>query len=358
MLDPSDPDACGQCHAGTPGAGARRDVLRARARRRAPRATRSRRALACNTCHGSGTRIYPPRDPLLLSRATRHRGSSRRSRPAVGGERVRHPCSTCHPTPGRPHVITGSTATGRRRHLRSGAVVGARGELRPGDRRVRGLLPRPGRPGLRAPWSDTTARLQQLPPLAPARTLPGACTDCHADANATGTALTGSLHMNGAWSWQRKRPVRRMPRNRREPLADHGGPPRPRESDDHRPVACASCHPVPSTITDPTHLDGVVQVTFTGLAVARGASPVWNGTSCTSVACHGANLADPAGCPSWTDHVRRCREVRRLPRHSLRRSTRRRRRATRATATAPRSPSTRKGCRRSRERPRCSTSTA
>jgi hypothetical protein len=59
---------------------------------------------------------------------------------------------------------------------------------------------------------------------------------------------------------------------------------------------------VPTTITDPTHLDGVVQVTFTGLAIARGALPAWNGTSCTSVACHGANLADtPLVVPTWTD---------------------------------------------------------
>jgi predicted CxxxxCH...CXXCH cytochrome family protein len=68
------------------------------------------------------------------------------------------------------------------------------------------------------------------------------------------------------------------------------------------PTDCASCHPVPTTITDPTHLDGVVQVTFTGLAIARGALPAWNGTSCTSVACHGANLADtPLVVPTWTD---------------------------------------------------------
>jgi predicted CxxxxCH...CXXCH cytochrome family protein len=67
-------------------------------------------------------------------------------------------------------------------------------------------------------------------------------------------------------------------------------------------IPCASCHPVPTTITDPLHLDGVVHVTFSGLAVARGASPAWNGTSCTSVACHGANLADiPAVLPTWTD---------------------------------------------------------
>ncbi len=28
---------------------------------------------------------------------------------------------------------------------------------------------------------------------------------------------------------------------------------------------------------------------------------MWNGVSCTNVACHGANLADPAAVPLWSD---------------------------------------------------------
>ncbi len=52
---------------------------------------------------------------------------------------------------------------------------------------------------------------------------------------------------------------------------------------------------------DPVHLDGTVHVALSGLAVARGALAVWDGTSCASVACHGANLADPAALPSWND---------------------------------------------------------
>ena len=58
---------------------------------------------------------------------------------------------------------------------------------------------------------------------------------------------------------------------------------------------------VPATILDPVHLDGTVHVTFSGLATARGAVPTWNGAACTNVACHGANLADPAAVPVWDD---------------------------------------------------------
>jgi predicted CxxxxCH...CXXCH cytochrome family protein len=65
---------------------------------------------------------------------------------------------------------------------------------------------------------------------------------------------------------------------------------------------CASCHVVPAAIVAPAHLDGIVQVAFAGHAVDRGASPVWDGHACSSVACHGAALVDPpAVAPVWSD---------------------------------------------------------
>jgi predicted CxxxxCH...CXXCH cytochrome family protein len=67
------------------------------------------------------------------------------------------------------------------------------------------------------------------------------------------------------------------------------------------PIGCDTCHIVPSNALDPSHLDNPVNVTFSGLATARGAQPVWDGTRCTNVACHGANLSDPAATPQWTD---------------------------------------------------------
>lgn len=67
------------------------------------------------------------------------------------------------------------------------------------------------------------------------------------------------------------------------------------------PLACSNCHVVPATIIDPAHLDGTVHVAFTGLATARGALPIWSGGQCSNVACHGADLADPAASPVWND---------------------------------------------------------
>jgi predicted CxxxxCH...CXXCH cytochrome family protein len=67
------------------------------------------------------------------------------------------------------------------------------------------------------------------------------------------------------------------------------------------PLDCTNCHVVPSTILDPAHLDGTAHVTFSGLAVARGSTPTWDGARCADVACHGANLPDPAAIPAWND---------------------------------------------------------
>jgi predicted CxxxxCH...CXXCH cytochrome family protein len=69
------------------------------------------------------------------------------------------------------------------------------------------------------------------------------------------------------------------------------------------PVACASCHVVPTTVLSPGHLDGPVRVAFSGLALARSSSPAWDGAGCSGVACHGANLpGSPAVLvPQWLD---------------------------------------------------------
>lgn len=73
-----------------------------------------------------------------------------------------------------------------------------------------------------------------------------------------------------------------------------------------RPVACAECHVVPAAVDAGTHLDGVTQVRFTGVARANGAAPTWNGMTCASSACHDSAVwrGSPGGgsspAPTWT----------------------------------------------------------
>ena len=74
--------------------------------------------------------------------------------------------------------------------------------------------------------------------------------------------------------------------------------------DDPRPVTgahaehagyCATCHPVPAAVAAAGHIDGTVDLVFSGLAVAGGATPVYDGTSCSGSYCH------QLGSPAWED---------------------------------------------------------
>jgi len=77
-------------------------------------------------------------------------------------------------------------------------------------------------------------------------------------------------------------------------------------------IACSACHVVPATVNDPGHIQfAPARVSFSGVSAADGASPAWNGTTCSSTYCHGngATLAGDTGAqlrtPAWggTDHV-------------------------------------------------------
>lgn len=77
------------------------------------------------------------------------------------------------------------------------------------------------------------------------------------------------------------------------------------------PIPCSSCHAVPDQVTSPGHLDSPlpVEVLFGGLAVAGGATPIWdrNQATCDGAYCHGggATLLDDSAPgivrnPGWT----------------------------------------------------------
>jgi predicted CxxxxCH...CXXCH cytochrome family protein len=304
MLDATDPEACGQCHDGTPAPVAGVTSF-------APGATSCTSChaqpggvLACGTCHGTTARAYPPRDPCFFpgdaAAAGAHAVHVEPSQTHAAG----FACATCHPVPGSP-VIAGLHGDGLVEVTFDAALVGPEASFDPASGTCAvtchdfgGARPRPA-------WTDTT-------PMActdchgspPPGHFPGSCTSCHSEANATGTALSGGpLHLDG-----------------RVELGDGSGAcgachgsgddpwPRTAAHPAHEsptisaPVACASCHPVPASIEDPVHLDGVVHVAFSGLALARGAAPSYDGATCASVACHGAVLPDvPAVVPAWAD---------------------------------------------------------
>lgn len=304
MLDARDENACGRCHDGAPARPS--DVTSS-----APRATACTScheepggALACGTCHGSGAKSYPPRDPCFFP-----------SDGARGGAHAAHvekgallaeglPCSACHPVTGTD-VMSGLHGNGGIEIVFDESRVGPH----PSYDRSTGIcsVSCHDRGGARArpAWSETSEmRCGDCHGAPPARHYAGACTQCHAEADATGMHLSATtLHMNG-----------------KVDLGDGSGTcgachgrgddpwPTTQAHGAHAAPAvttaseCTSCHVVPSTVGDPGHLDGMVQIRFSGRAVDRGARATWNGQSCQDVACHGAELVDPPPfVPVWSD---------------------------------------------------------
>src|SRR5437773_130863 len=78
----------------------------------------------CDTCHGSGTRSYPPRDGCFYSdragQGAAHAAHVESSASRQGGL----PCSTCHPVPDE-RVIGGAHGNGSVEIVFDRAVVGA-----------------------------------------------------------------------------------------------------------------------------------------------------------------------------------------------------------------------------------------
>ena len=71
-----------------------------------------------------------------------------------------------------------------------------------------------------------------------------------------------------------------------------------------RTVQCQDCHTVPGHYSDPGHLDPTLpaELTFSALARADGAQPVFDGATCSNTYCHGATLLAGGSntTPNWT----------------------------------------------------------
>jgi predicted CxxxxCH...CXXCH cytochrome family protein len=305
MLDASDPGACGRCHDGTPA----RPAGVTQSAPGAPSCTSCHDqvggVLACSTCHGSGVKDYPPRDRCFFPGdvAGAHAAHVESSPERSGGL----PCSTCHPVPGSP-VIGGLHGNGTVEvTFDPTRVAGAAGAASydPSVGACAGSCHDHGGTKPRVTWTEPASPIgcgdcHRSPPVGH---FIGPCTGCHVEANANGTSLSGGpLHLNGKVDLgDGSGKCGACHGTGDDPWPVTAAHPAHESSALTAPLACSNCHVVPATILDPVHLDGTVHVVFSDLATARGATPVWNGDTCTNVACHGANLADPAAEPAWND---------------------------------------------------------
>ncbi|NOY93001.1 MAG: CxxxxCH/CxxCH domain-containing protein [Deltaproteobacteria bacterium] len=306
MLDPSLPGSCGRCHEGAP---TRPEGVTGTAYE-APTCTschdEADGVLACSTCHGSKGHAYPPRDACFFGADAGNAGVHAKHVDQVGLE-----CSVCHgehttdfsgihgdgvvqvvfSDPRAENFPDGSSSTASYNEVDKTCTVGCHD--RGGDEPI-------------PTWSaDLRLNCNSCHQAPPPDHFAGACSDCHAEPNADGTALTpGPLHANGQVD---------LGDGSGDCTACHGvdeeGWPADGAHPSHREptlrirVPCDSCHIVPITPLDPGHFDDTPgpEVTFSGLATARGATPSYDGSGCSDVACHGAGLSGGRlTSPVWT----------------------------------------------------------
>ena len=254
-----------------------------------------------------GARV-PTARPVLLPRGRRARRRPRRSRPgfclALVGSRL---FDVVTPSPARASsggatATESSTSSSTRPSSRPGASYDATsGACAVSCHNRGGARSRPK-------WDETTPMgCNDCHRSPPAGHFPGPCTNCHQEPNAAGTALRlGPLHVNGRVDLGDGSGKCGACHGRGDdPWPSAGAHPAHESPSIAAAIACATCHPVPATVIDAVHLDGVIHVSFSGLALARGSLPQWDGTSCSQVACHGANLPDPPAMPAWNDTLGR-----------------------------------------------------
>ncbi len=313
MLQIADAEACGRCHEGAP----TRDVP---PRAPAPNATACTSChaepegpLACSTCHGDSPRAYPPRDACFFPASPMGPASAPNDAHAAHvspstAKASGLACVTCHPTPATGD-FTGAHADGATEvwfTTTTGAGAGASF-----DSTTKACAtschagPSAERPTPK--WTEgepmTCTSCHGAPPTPHAS---GACSSCHVEANATGTALIATkLHLDGlvevgdgSGKCGACHGTGDDPWPKTGAHAAHASPSRA------APVACGTCHDVPTSFgpgTGHPRDTGTPIVTLTGLAAHGGLAPKYDSATktCANVYCH----AGPGGktpTPTWT----------------------------------------------------------
>ncbi len=290
-------------------------------------------ALACDSCHGAAGDPAPPRDTLGNVVTTARGVGAHRSHLRPATWRAPIGCPECHRVPaalGSPgHVDTPLPA-----ELSFGPLAAADGAVPAFDGTTctssycHGATLLPGGTDTTPTWTTVDGSqaacgtCHGLPPggTHPPVTgqAPAACSTCHPAVIAPdGSFGNPGLHIDGivevvaaacdgchgsAASPAPPRGVQGQVATSTRAVGAHQS--HLAASPWHAPVACTECHRVPAAIATPGHVDTPLpaELTFGPLASSDGATPSFDGTTCTSAYCHGATLA-PGGAdttPTWT----------------------------------------------------------
>lgn len=306
LLDAGDRDACARCH---DGAGPRPAGVTSPA----PGATRcttchaeAEGVNACTTCHGAPGRPFPPRDACFFPDVKKddahaaHAAKSRSRADAID-------CSSCHPRPalgafdgahadGYVEVWFDPRTAGRTAHF----------DANPDARRCTGTCHDRGGTRPAPSWTSAEGPLdcQSCHSSPPPAHFEGPCSSCHREANATGTALSAPrLHVNGkvdlgdgSGRCGACHGTGDSPWPTTGAHAAHASPA------GAAPVACETCHVVPSASDAHPLRAGAPAVRLAGLATKNGSPATYDAATqtCAATYCHGGAGA-AAKDPRWTD---------------------------------------------------------
>ena len=307
MLNADDDDACSRCHDGTVSKPSGLAFS-------APGATSCTSChdqpggtIACATCHGTTA----PRDPCFHPEAAADRAHPSHAGPSAS-RADGLACSTCHPTPALGDI--GSLVSEGRTHANGHVevwfdypIAGRAAAFDASSKRCTGTCHAHGGGRPEPVWTEAAAR-----PLAcndchgspPPDHYPGACTTCHGEANATGTALASpKLHVNGhADLGDGSGRCGACHGSGDDPWPKSAGHAAHEAPSLAKPVACETCHEVPRPGDRHPLGKPRADVRLLGLATTGGhrASFAADTQTCAETYCHaGRGAAVPA--PKWND---------------------------------------------------------
>ena len=256
-------------------------------------------ATSCTQCHGSGDEPAPPRDSeghgsiaaIGVGAHAAHLDGGAWSRPLA--------CSECHEVPEQVDDFAHADGVPAEVALLGVAQTGARAP--DWDRAeatcVDSWCHGPGSsltnqaPRWNEPIELGCASCHESPPAAPHPQLAD-CSHCHGQVVAEDdlSMLDRNRHVDGVVDVFVDQTC----------TSCHGGDnPAPQlgahqthvlGTSRSRAVACQSCHQVPAEVLSPGHVDTPLpaEVTFTGAALAFGATPSLSNDTCSNTSCHGA----------------------------------------------------------------------
>lgn len=308
MLDPTRDDACGRCHEGAP---TQRDGDDFRGLNGATSCTTCHTAqggvLACGTCHGTGADPLPPRDVCFFPDGPAAGAHDAHLQAPAGLTPAALECATCHPVPGMP-VLSGTHGDGNVDVvLPEDAEDWVESAFDPQAKTCTGGCHNVAT----LAWNDPDQgplECQGCHTSPPPNHSPSPCSNCHRDVKDDGSGLLpGAPHLDGhidlgdgtgrcgtchgdgtrdAWPQTGAHRAHRHPR--------WGAP-----------VACETCHVVPETVLARGHIDDTSagpEITFSGVARARGASPTYDTGACSGTACHAQTGAEHP-TPRWDEDI-------------------------------------------------------